>query len=248
MKATLHRSGDRVWLEGAKGWSLHERPSSVHAAQAAVMAAVGEEWLCLHPLRDHGQKPFVASQWPWGVAVFTERKSQNPAPRELARGALQQAVAMANTSEAESYAVGFKAWDSYIARLQAMDTADDRTRSEALLGNAWICECLASYRASAARYLRQIANVFDSRVAGYLLRAADCFEQISGAVLCDGKHPALSIAPYPGRPEDGRLWTTAARREQVRRLEAALPLEREALEKIQVALSRMTAASSKGRC
>jgi hypothetical protein len=42
MKAVVRREGDRVRLEGVKGWSFRERRSSIHAAQEAVMRAVGE--------------------------------------------------------------------------------------------------------------------------------------------------------------------------------------------------------------
>ena len=31
----------------------------------------GEEWLCLHPLK--GDTMFVETDWPWGIAVFTDR-------------------------------------------------------------------------------------------------------------------------------------------------------------------------------
>ena len=43
MNTTLHRDQDRVWLEGVSGWFVGDRESSVHAAQAAAMAAVGED-------------------------------------------------------------------------------------------------------------------------------------------------------------------------------------------------------------
>jgi hypothetical protein len=118
-----------------------------------------------------------------------------------------------------------------------MDTADDRTKSEAPLGNAWIYECLASYRASAARYLREVAREFESPVATRLTQAAGLYERIAGEVLTDATHATMKIAPYPGGPEDGKHWTTEMRREQVRRLEAALPLERAAIAEIQAALS-----------
>ena len=41
--ANVRREGDRVWIEGVSAWTMGERPSSIHAAQAAVMRAVGEE-------------------------------------------------------------------------------------------------------------------------------------------------------------------------------------------------------------
>ena len=43
MNTTVRREDGRVWLEGVSGWSPGERESSVHAAQAAVMEAVGED-------------------------------------------------------------------------------------------------------------------------------------------------------------------------------------------------------------
>ena len=43
MTVKIRREEDRVWLEGINGWFVGDRESSVHAAQAAVMEAVGEE-------------------------------------------------------------------------------------------------------------------------------------------------------------------------------------------------------------
>jgi hypothetical protein len=43
MKTTVKREDDRVWLEGVGGWFVGDQESSVHAAQAAVMQAVGED-------------------------------------------------------------------------------------------------------------------------------------------------------------------------------------------------------------
>ena len=43
MNTTVHRDAHRVWLEGVSGWFIGDRESSVHAAQAAAMAALGEE-------------------------------------------------------------------------------------------------------------------------------------------------------------------------------------------------------------
>ena len=43
MTTNVRRADDRVWIEGVEPWSMGQRGSSVHAAQAAIMAAVGEE-------------------------------------------------------------------------------------------------------------------------------------------------------------------------------------------------------------
>jgi len=41
--ATLQRDGERVWLDGVKGWHVSEKQISVHAAMEAVLRAAGEE-------------------------------------------------------------------------------------------------------------------------------------------------------------------------------------------------------------
>jgi len=204
---------------------------------------MGEEWICLHPLRDRGQKPFVTGERAWGVAVFTHRKPEMPPRRDLALGALQQAVRMARADDADNYYVGFRAWDDYIRRLKAMETADDGTKNEALLGNAWIYECLASYRASASKYLREIAEDFEAPVAERLVRAADLYERLSNGVLREGSPDATSITPYPRGPDQGKPWTTEIRQEQVRRLEAALLLERPAIAEIEAAICQVAEGS-----
>ncbi|MBM4031494.1 MAG: hypothetical protein FJ291_06865 [Planctomycetes bacterium] len=40
MKTTAHCEGDKVWLEGVKGWFVGDKESSPHAAQEAAMQAV----------------------------------------------------------------------------------------------------------------------------------------------------------------------------------------------------------------
>ena len=41
--ARVLRDGNRVWIDGVHGWSMSEEGSSIHAAQAAVMGALGED-------------------------------------------------------------------------------------------------------------------------------------------------------------------------------------------------------------
>jgi len=341
MGAKLSREADRVWIDSVKGWFPGDKESSVHAAQEAVMQAIGEdityeylvgvsglafrmqvskeglcpssphsfcgyecvarstrslpwtvrifevkpedadkvqearravvesidrgvpvqygseedgvivgyqkegrEWICIHPLRDRGKKTFVETKWPWGIAVFTQRKPGVPSQRELALEALRQAVAMAGAQEAGNYFVGFRAWDIYIERLKALDGADEKTRKDAMVGNAWIYECLAQYRGLAAWYLRAIADEFDSRAAGHLKNAAGLFEKMSNQVLSDEKHCVITVAPYPWDLKEGKMWTTALRQDQVKRLEQALPLEREAIGEIEKALALIRATHS----
>jgi len=204
----------------------------------------GREWICLHPLRDGGKKTFVETKWPWGIAVFTQRKPEVPSRRELALEVLRQAVTMAGAEEADNYFVGFRAWDAYIERLKALDGADEKAQKDAMLGNAWIYECLAQYRALAARYLRTIADEFDSPAAGHLKNAAGLFEKMSSQVLSDEKHCPVTVAPYPWALKGGEMWTSAVRQDQIKRLEEALPLEREAVAEIGKALALILATDS----
>jgi hypothetical protein len=334
MKTTVRREADRVWLEGVSGWSVGDRESSVHAAQAAAMAAVGEdisyeylvgvsglafrmqvskdglcpssphsfcgyachvrssqalpwvlqlfeakpkdaekiqvarqaimasidrgvpvqygseedgiivgyqkggeEWICYHPMREGGTKTFVETQWPWGILIFVEPKRELPPKRELAIGALEQAVAMSRAQEAGDYHVGFAAWDAYLERLQALQGADEETQKGDMLGNSWIYECLAQYRHAAALYLREIAAAFSAQAEGHLLQAADLYERMSNEILQDSEHCLITIAPLPWTPKEGEAWTNEMRRDQIARLGIALPLEREAIREIESALA-----------
>jgi hypothetical protein len=343
MKTTVQREGDRVWLEGVKGWFVGDKESSPHAAQEAAMQAVGEattyddlvgvsglafrmqvhkdfcpssphpccgfrcvarstqalpwdvrffdffgkkaedaakvkearqavvesiergvpvqygseedgvivgyqkggeEWLCLHPYRDKGAKTFDETKWPWGIVVFTGPKEKRPSRRELAVGALRQAIEMAKTERSGDYWVGFKAWDVYLQKLEALDGADDKARQGAMLGNAWIYECLAQYRGVAACYLRGVADEFPPEAAKHLRRAAELYARMSDEVLRDKEHCVVTIAPYPWALKEGKTWTSEMRREQLRRLRAALPLEREAIQEIEAALGLLSCPSA----
>ena len=342
-KTTVHREGDRVWLEGVKLGGFGDQDSSVHAAQAAAMQALGysvsydyllgvsglafriqvskdglcpssphsacgyqcidravealpcerkgygakaeetekvkgirqavmasiergvpvqygseedglivgyqkngDEWICLHPMRDGAKKTFIETTWPWGVTVYTSPKGIEPARRDLIVASLQQAVKMANLPEVKmanspeigGYFLGFNAWDRYIEKLEALDTADEKTLKDAMTGNAWIYECLGLYRLSAVRYLRSVAKEFGAPAAKHLKKAADLYEQMATKVLTDEKHSLMSVAPYPWSKEV-KEWTAEMRHGQIRRLRKALPLERRAIEEIKSALAAM---------
>ena len=332
MSTRVRREGDRVWIEGVQGWAPWEKESSVHAAQATVMQAAGEdvsyetlvgvsglgfrmqvskdglcpssphsfcgfqcvarsvkalprtirifevkldsveevkrarqavvesidrgvpvqygdeedgvvvgyqkggeEWICFHPMHDGGKKTFIEPKWPWGVALFPKRKEVLSSRHKLALGALAQAVEMTGVEEAEGYYVGFRAWDEYLEKLEALEKADDRARQDSMLGNSWIYECLAQYRGAAAVYLRTVADDFEPEAAEHLKAATDRYERMSGEVLT-GDKCLLDIAPLPWSLKAGQTWTSEMRQEQIRRLREALVLERQAIEELQKAL------------
>jgi hypothetical protein len=333
MNTTIHRENDRVWLEGIQGWFVGDKESSVHAAQEAVMQAVGEaidyetlvgvsglafrmqvstkglcpssphpacgfncldrsnqampwafqyhgpkleetaevaaarlavvesienrvpvqygseedgvivgyqkngaEWLCLHPYKEGGKSIIVEKDWPWGVAVYTQRKEILADPHELALGALKQASEMAHTLECRGYFLGVKAWEMYLEKLAALQSAPESARQESLIGNAWIYECLIQFRRVAAGYLRRIAPAFPSTTAAGLEKAAGLYEQMANQVLCDETHCFTTIAPYPWMLKEGERWTAEKIVAQIERLNDALPLEIEAIHQLEQAL------------
>jgi hypothetical protein len=198
----------------------------------------GQELICLHYMYDGGKTPFANTQAPWGIQVFGEHRTNMPPKREMIVESLRRAVDMAHTQETNGYYVGFKAWDKFISRVEALDDADEKTRFEAMTGNSWIYECLTNYREQAALYLRRIAGEFDEDTALHLTRAADLYDRISAGTLKKDKC-TISIAPLPWSLAQDTAWTGEMRADQVRRLKEALPLEHEAISEIEEALALM---------
>lgn len=196
----------------------------------------GEEWLCLHPYSKGGKTVFVNTKWPWGLAIFTERKTKTPSQKELAAQALRQAVAMAEAKECGIYYVGFAAWEDWIQKIPALDSADDKIRRETMQGNSWIYFNLVKGREAAAVYLRSIAPQFGPEAADHLRKAADLWQRMADEVLTSKDVKPEQVAPGPWDLKTGQTWRLETRADQVRRLKAALPMEREAIGEVAKAL------------
>jgi hypothetical protein len=197
----------------------------------------GEEWICFHPMREGGKKTFVETNWPWGIAIFTERKTEIPNRHALALDALMQAAEMAELSESGDYHLGWAAWDAYIDKIEQLQRADEKTINDNMLGNAWIFECLVQYRREAAAYLRNIAGLFEESVAHHIHNSADLYDKMANQVLTDKDHCVLTVAPYPWSLKKGETWNNALRADQINRLMNAYPLERKAIDEIKFLLS-----------
>jgi hypothetical protein len=143
---------------------------------------------------------------------------------------------MSRQADSGGYYLGFKAWDEYLTKLRALQSADDKTRQDSMLGNSWIYECLAQFRYAAAQYLREVAGEFAPEAGEHLRKAADLYEKMASQVLRDDEHCLLTVAPLPWSLKEGQAWTNELRADQIRRLEAALPLERQAIQEIEAAL------------
>jgi len=199
----------------------------------------GAEWFAFHPIHDGGSKGFVETEWPWAVSVYGPGAKQPPTARELAPGAIEQAVRMAHAADAEGYHLGFDAWRAYIARLRHLATALPEARAGDMMGNAWIYECLAGFRSSAATYLQTIAPEFPAGVSDRLRAAAQLYEEMSFQVLRDEEQGVVAVAPYPWSLSESETWAEAAIEDQIERLEAAFPIERAAIASLEAALAEI---------
>ncbi len=197
----------------------------------------GQEWLCLHPYHGKmGREVFVETKWPWGIAIYTDRKAGVPSRRQVATEALRQAVAMALAQEAGAYQMGYAAWEGWIRKVEALDNADEKTRKNSMQGNSWIYFNLVKGRQAAATYLRLVADQFSPEAAGHLRKAADVYGRMANEVLTSKDAKPEAIAPGPWDLKEGQTWKAETRAEQVRRLKVALPLEREAIAEIAKAM------------
>jgi hypothetical protein len=196
----------------------------------------GDEWICLHPMTDKGAKPFVNKDIKGGFNFYPERKTKMPARKDMAIESLRQAIEMSTKPEAEGYYLGLNAWDLYMQKIKDLDQADAKVVADSMMGNAWIYECIVSYRKSAAKYLKMIGKDLPAKSKEHLNLAAKLYEKMASQVLTDKKHCCLDVAPYAWSLKKDEKWTTEMRQEELKRLEKALVLEKSALSEISAAL------------
>ena len=199
----------------------------------------GEEWLCYNPMQQNGKKIIVETDIPWGVVEFISKKDSPHSQKEFAIESLKQAVEMAHKEDADEYWLGFRAWEEYIKYLQKLNENNELIKKDDMMGNAWIYECLISYRLHAVNYLRGLSQGFYEDVELLLLNAADFYEKMVTEKLLDENGCFTDFAPYPWMLEKGKKWSNEMRTEQIRRLKEALVWEKKAIAEIEKALEKM---------
>jgi len=107
------------------------------------------------------------------------------------------------------------------------------------MGNAWIYECLISYRMHAVNYLRGLAQGFYEEVELHLLNAADYYEKMVTEKLIDNNGCFTDFVPYPWMLEKGEIWSNKMRDEEIKHLQEALPWEKKAIAEIEKALEKL---------
>ncbi len=211
-------------------------------------------WLCRPgplggpPKKDEPYTKAVAKV-PWGVSVLARSKGEPPSRREGVIWSLKTAVANAHRGDVNGLAIGFAAWEKWIAELRDFEVPrretkaqlakQDRPHSEKdvasslCLGNAWCFESLIDARRAAGTYLRSVAAQFGTDAAGHLREAATHYDAV---VKCLTTRRSTEIAPYPWMLKDKKKWTDAIRTQQAAMLADALALERKAVAEIAKAL------------
>ena len=196
------------------------------------------EYICLHPWRNGGKKPFVVNSQGeicWGFSVVTERKTGAIDHRTLVIDSLKQAVKMARTKRAENYHVGFKAWEQYIKSLKKLSKNKKIKSDEDIIGNAWIYKCLIQYRDVAAKYLLLIEDHFNETAKEHLKNSSALYSQISQDILKYDTGLEKVTGEYDSLKESVS-WTKEMYQDQIKRLEKAQPLEVQAIDEIERAL------------
>lgn len=199
----------------------------------------GEEWLCYDPLRQNGKKIVIETEIPWGVLEFVSMKDSLPSKNELAVESLKQAVEMARQKDADEYWLGFRAWEEYIKYLQKLNENNELIKKDDMMGNAWIYECLISYRLNAVNYLRGLSQGFYEDVELCLLNAADFYEKMVTEKLLDEQGCFTDFVPYPWMKNKEEAWTNKMREEEISRLQEALVWEKKAIAEIEKALAKI---------
>jgi hypothetical protein len=190
----------------------------------------GEQWLCVHPYRA-SEGLFLEDEWPWGVGVFTERKTPLPDPRLCVQRSLDLADTLARKADSGQYACGFHAWDEWTKGLRNDEyfaTLEREPLLGIMRGNFWIFMCLMDARRAAYGYLRDAAGRFEGEAADHLLSLSDIYKTMVDDVLVSGRSAVIP----PWELGEGETWSAESRHAEARILEEAESLERQAIETI----------------
>jgi len=189
----------------------------------------GDEWLCVHPLKDYGKRVFIDRKWPWAVVVFGGRKAPQPDARQCAVDALKMAVKLAKSGQVGRYDCGLSAWQTWTGQLKGESSIDGGPNR---LGNWWIYLSLADARRCASAYLRSVAGHFTGPARAHLRRAADLYAEMVDEILASEGPSKIAPSPF----EKNRKWTDEDRVKQAGILGRALVIEKQAIAEIQLAL------------
>jgi len=195
-------------------------------------------------------RPWGIKGVPWAVQVLSRAKSGRPPQKERVVWSVKTAVENAHRGDVNGLAIGFAAWDKWIAELKDFAKPQRETKqalakqnrphsdadvlSSLCIGNAWCFESLIEARRAAATYLRSIDDEVGKDGAKHLQQAAEHYDALVGVLT---KERPTDVAPYPWMLKGEQKWTAAMRRQQATSLGQALAFEKQAIAEIEKALA-----------
>jgi len=243
-------------IQGRWSWADEDDREEIHRVRDAILESIddgvpvlygSEEESLIVGYRNGGKelllRPYMARKdgyspmrrWPWSVGILKKRR-EAPDRRETIIHSFEVAVMLANAERFGEYASGFEAYKVWIADLLDAPRYENQDAHDAaglMIGNSHCYYSLVDARASAAIYLRSIADEFGKHISTHLLKAADLYQQIFETLT---RRCPTQIAPNPWMLEKGKSWTQEMRAFQTDILKEALPLERKAVAEIKKAL------------
>ena len=187
----------------------------------------GSRWRCLHPYHEQGRaafwhedvEGFAGGKWPWGVAVWTDRKPEEEqvSSRVLTIAALRQTLEMWKAEKKEAYFSGDAAYGHWLGWLRDVEAGKIENPKSGMQGNGWCYDVLVHSRRIAGARLNRKAGEFDESSARKLRNAAKHYSQITELCMQELDNP-WELAPAPHRFDD---WTSEMRQTQIDRLAAA---------------------------
>ncbi len=177
-----------------------------------------DTWLCRSYNGDAQRTDRRAQGWPSGVVILTKRVGSGNI-KEAHRNSIRRAVELWDKRRHEEYALGERAFEEWCRSLRTVTTADY------VHANFWTYIGLIDARASASRYLRQIAPEFGSSQQA-LLDAAEWYEKETRLLLS-----GLNVVPS-ARSLGGAMPPIEMRTRQIDTLRQAQTYEKNAIDKL----------------
>lgn len=194
----------------------------------------GSELLC-RTYFDSSDDYSVAQKWPWLVLLLSDAP-EPPKEEDILRSTLSAAVEMAATERYDQYVTGFAAYRKWADDLcsgwiPSKPESDQRTL---MFVNAYIHHLLVEARLSAARFLRAEFSAQHPEIVSCLHSAAGCYDKVASTLL-----KGVQYSSVPWQVNRQPLWSEQARRGQAEVLREAASIERQAVDKLSVALRLM---------
>ena len=205
----------------------------------------GKRWWCVHPYHKRGKEAFwhdevegfAGGKWPWGIVVWTKRKSKEELSSEkiLLQNTLNQIVDMWTRKEKldTAYYSGEMAYEYWIDWLQRVYQDEIKDPRPGMQGNGWCFDVLVHSRRIAGQWLKEKTDGLKGEVADQLMIAARHFSRVSDICIKNLKCTWDLALP----PEYAPKWSKEMQKDQINRLKAAYEHDKAAVKAIENAIN-----------